>query len=253
MRKNMTRIRAVSLDLDNTLWEAESVLLAAEKEMRSWLAANVPNVLSQLSREKLAHYKQSAIAQRPELRHRVSEIRIAVLYQALRDANYPEAESHALAAAAFQVFYVARQKVTLFDSVPSLLQSLSRDYQLISITNGNANPDIIGLSPYFLFSLSAESEGVGKPDPKIFHNALARLSLSADEVVHVGDHLIDDVAGAAGVGMKTVWLNMAVQDFAASFQLTEGSQLADGSQAQDCPADAVIRCISQLPGAISSL
>jgi putative hydrolase of the HAD superfamily len=60
----------------------------------------------------------------------------------------------------------------------------------------------------------------------------------AEVVLHVGDHLTDDVAGAAGVGMKTVWLNSDPQ--------------ASASQ-QAVAANAVISCISELPGIIASL
>src|SRR5262245_51074790 len=46
--------------------------------------------------------------------------------------------------------------------------------------------------------------GVRKPAPAIFENALAQLGLDPLEAVFVGDRLVDDIAGAAGVGMSTV-------------------------------------------------
>jgi len=45
---------------------------------------------------------------------------------------------------------------------------------------------------------------VGKPDPPLFHMALARLALPADAVAMVGDSLPSDISGARAVGMRTV-------------------------------------------------
>lgn len=35
-----------------------------------------------------------------------------------------------------------------------------------------------------------------KPDPFVFHRVLERLQLPPADVLHVGDSLVDDVAGA---------------------------------------------------------
>jgi HAD superfamily hydrolase (TIGR01509 family) len=43
-----------------------------------------------------------------------------------------------------------------------------------------------------------------KPDPLPFRRALAALGAAADDAVHVGDRPGKDVAGAAGVGMRAV-------------------------------------------------
>ena len=46
-----------------------------------------------------------------------------------------------------------------------------------------------------------------KPSPRIFQQALAVLGLRADEVLHVGDSLSADVAGARAAGITAVWVN----------------------------------------------
>lgn len=46
-----------------------------------------------------------------------------------------------------------------------------------------------------------------KPDPELFHEALSRYRLKPDEVIHVGDSLTSDVAGAQGAGIRAVWVN----------------------------------------------
>ena len=49
--------------------------------------------------------------------------------------------------------------------------------------------------------------GYGKPDPRIFQDALADLGIQPDHAAHVGDSLPSDVAGAQASGLMTVWVN----------------------------------------------
>jgi putative hydrolase of the HAD superfamily len=46
--------------------------------------------------------------------------------------------------------------------------------------------------------------GMRKPHPAIFRAALERLEVGPGEAVFVGDSLVNDVAGAAALGMRTV-------------------------------------------------
>jgi HAD superfamily hydrolase (TIGR01549 family) len=49
--------------------------------------------------------------------------------------------------------------------------------------------------------------GFIKPHPEIFRIALTQSNLRAEEVIFVGDSYQQDILGAKGAGMKTVWLN----------------------------------------------
>ncbi|MGI0150139.1 MAG: HAD family hydrolase [Thermoplasmata archaeon] len=65
--------------------------------------------------------------------------------------------------------------------------------------------DAIGIGRYFRFRAYSDELRVRKPDPAIFEAALAGLDMPPDEVVHIGDDVTADVAGAAEIGMRTVW------------------------------------------------
>jgi FMN phosphatase YigB (HAD superfamily) len=54
--------------------------------------------------------------------------------------------------------------------------------------------------------------GVRKPRPEIFEAALAALGVTPGEALHVGDNLEADVAGAAALGIRTVWITRCVAD-----------------------------------------
>lgn len=59
------------------------------------------------------------------------------------------------------------------------------------------------------FDVVVTSEAVRayKPDAAPFLTALQKLGLRPGEVLHVGDSLREDVAGARGAGMRTAWVN----------------------------------------------
>jgi 2-haloacid dehalogenase len=55
--------------------------------------------------------------------------------------------------------------------------------------------------------VTSQDVGAYKPSPLVFQRALALLGLRAEEVLHVGDSLSADVAGARATGIAAVWVN----------------------------------------------
>ena len=45
-----------------------------------------------------------------------------------------------------------------------------------------------------------------KPEEAIFRRALDELNISADRVLHVGDSLHSDIAGASAMGISAAWI-----------------------------------------------
>jgi 2-haloalkanoic acid dehalogenase type II len=56
---------------------------------------------------------------------------------------------------------------------------------------------------------SSEEAGACKPDPKIFHHALAKAGCEAGAVLFIGDSIEADVAGGRTLGMTTVLIREA--------------------------------------------
>jgi putative hydrolase of the HAD superfamily len=57
--------------------------------------------------------------------------------------------------------------------------------------------------------LSSARVGAAKPDPAIFHAALALAGVAAEQAVHVGDSPLQDVEGAKAAGVAAVLLRRA--------------------------------------------
>lgn len=66
---------------------------------------------------------------------------------------------------------------------------------------------MFGLQSYLDVALASLEEGVEKPDPRLFRIALERLGTEPSDTVHVGDHPVDDVAGAESAGIRPILLD----------------------------------------------
>lgn len=82
------------------------------------------------------------------------------------------------------------------------LAQLAEKWPLVAITNGNAQPELFGLSDYFRFVLRAGPDGRSKPFADMYHLAAERLALPLGQILHVGDDLTTDVAGSIRCGMQ---------------------------------------------------
>lgn len=98
-----------------------------------------------------------------------------------------------------------------FLNLNRMLEDLeSNNIILGMITNGKGqfqmdNIEALGIRKYFHTILISESEGLKKPDPRIFKKALKNLGVSAQETLFVGDHPVNDVGAAQKIGMQAVW------------------------------------------------
>ena len=77
------------------------------------------------------------------------------------------------------------------------------------VSNADTDPLMAAISRHRLrFDAVATSESVRayKPDPAIFLAAANRLGIQPKDLIHVGDSLHSDVAGAAVAGVGAVWI-----------------------------------------------
>lgn len=65
------------------------------------------------------------------------------------------------------------------------------------------------LSERFRWVITSVDAGARKPEPAFFRYALGRCGLGQEDVLFVGNQLNADIAGAARVGIRTVWLSDA--------------------------------------------
>lgn len=201
---DVSRIKAISLDLDDTLWPIWPTIERAEKALHEWLVVNAPMAAALFSSPSaLREIRDSMATTRPDLKNDLSALR----RESIRLALYRAGENPLMAEAAFDVFFAERQRVTLFEDAQPSLQYLAGRFPLVTISNGNADVAQVGLGAYFRATISAREFGVGKPDPRIFHAAAGAVDLEPEDILHVGDDATLDALGAINAGMQAAWVN----------------------------------------------
>lgn len=202
-------IKAISFDLDDTLWDIWPVVERAEALLHDWLSARYPRITEQFTPLELRGLCGEISTRDPEHAHDRTWLRQQALLLAAQRSGYAQFD----VAGAFAVFFIARNAVELFPEVRPTLQRLKSRYSLVTLSNGNADLRMIGIDRLFDFSLSATDVGAAKPHPALFIEACRRLALHPAQIVHVGDDPEHDVLGAAHAGLRTVWLNRNQQNW----------------------------------------
>jgi 2-haloalkanoic acid dehalogenase type II len=200
-------IRAVTLDLDDTLWACEPTLLRAERLTLEWLTERVPEVIAPWSIERLRERRMAIHAARPELKHDFVTIRRLALQEVFREAGADDGQSAPIIEGSLDVYMTGRNQVELYPEVRACLERLSAHYRIASLSNGNACLVQIGLDHLFHAMIAAHSHGASKPDAALFHIACRELGCKPEEAVHLGDDIELDVRGARGAGLHAVWMN----------------------------------------------
>jgi putative hydrolase of the HAD superfamily len=196
-------IRALSLDLDDTLWPIGPAIVQAEQALDDWLRAHCPDVAAAWPADSLRELRERTWLAHPHLAHDFTELRKISLRAALQPHGY--GESHV--ERAFEAFFDARNRVSLYPDAGPALERLSARWPIASLTNGNADLDRIGIGAHFAVRVCARTTGAAKPEAAIFARAASELGVPAAQIAHVGDDAELDVLGAQRAGMIGVWLN----------------------------------------------
>jgi putative hydrolase of the HAD superfamily len=196
-------LRAITLDLDDTLWPSAPAIAAAEAKLHEWLEREAPRVAAALPPPEFMKFRRAMALELPHIAHDFTALRHAALTRAL-DLH---GERAALADAAMEIFLAARSAVELYPDVIEALERLSSRYPLVALSNGNADIELAGVGRYFTATVNARTAGCAKPDRRIFHAACERVTSQPQEVLHVGDHPDLDVRAALAAGLRAGWMN----------------------------------------------
>jgi putative hydrolase of the HAD superfamily len=196
-------VRAICLDLVNTLWDVTPVLVRAECIMADWLASRYPRIPERFAPARIVELRAALALEQPHRAHDFTFLRRETLARIAHECGY----ERDIAGDAFAIWHAARNEVTPFLDVLPALGQLASTHRLATLTNGNADLAAIGLSGHFEVNLAAAALGCAKPDVRAYERLADALSLDPAEVLFVGDEPLADVAGPRNAGMQTAWVN----------------------------------------------
>lgn len=226
-------IKVISFDLDDTLWAVQPVIDEANRRLYTWYQQHAPRFTERFSLNDFSELQQQAHQHYPEHAYSVTKVRQNMIHLGLTEAGYEGEERATLAEQSFAVFLAARNEVSFFEHALTMIETLHPDYQLGALTNGNADINRVGLDRYFDFAIHADHIGIGKPDSRMFKALLDLTDTSPAEVLHVGDSLEHDVAGAKQSGVHSLWVNLNNQPVGTALK-----------------ADIEVSCLSDIPAAV---
>lgn len=200
------RVKAISFDGDMTMWDFEKVMRHALAVVLNLLRGRVPGrSTEELTVDMMVRIRDEVAAGLKGTAVDLREIRLRGFQKTLEVAGCPD---ETLARELTALYRKHRyEDVDLYPDAVFCLERLRAHYVLGLLSNGMGFPDRCWLSEHFRFVVFAPDVGVEKPDPAIFQAACREAGCEPAELVHIGDSLEDDVAGANRVGAVSVWLN----------------------------------------------
>ena len=207
-------LRAVAFDLDNTLWDVGPVIVRAEQRLQEWLREHCPRITERVSIEEMRAAREQLARSEPHNAHDFTYLRLTALATHARECGYGDE----MAQRAFEVFFAARNELQPYADVQPALERLRRRYMLASLSNGNADLELIGLAPLFSVSLNARQIGAAKPHPRCFQQLVRDLRLEPRNILYVGDDPFLDVEAARAAGLRTAWMNRSQEPWPSNLQ-----------------------------------
>lgn len=231
--RRLTAVKAISFDLDDTLYNNRPIMQAIEKKMLAYFievfAALLSDVSPELTPEQTlepkpvfdgrfwAPYRQQAIKENSELSHDVVRVRYETYRLGFLAHNVSVEEAKQHAQAGLDYFIRLRSNFTVPKASHDLLANLSKQFPLVAISNGNVNTKTLGIDHYFQHIYHAgfqsddgptESEHLlrQKPAADMFTLVCQQLDILPEELLHVGDCGYADIHGALNAGCQTAWL-----------------------------------------------
>ena len=200
------KIRMITFDLDDTLWDNVPTITKAEIETRKWIENKVGKI-DWGDLNDFLNLREELIKEDESIKWDISKLRKEIFKRKLAHIT-PEKYRNKLVEDAFAVFISRRHEVKLFDGVEIALKQLSKNFLLGVLTNGNADIFRFNIGKYFSFSVSSLEAKNSKPNRAHFDRAIEIMeNIKFDEILHIGDHQVNDILAAYNLGIESLWFN----------------------------------------------
>lgn len=199
-------IKVLSFDGDMTLWDFEKVMRHSLSVTLAELRRHISGQASAgLTVDRMIEIRNSAAVELKGKIINLEKIRFHAFKRTLESIGCPD---NTLATHLNDLYLKHRfEDIKLYPDAIPVLDILRSDFTIGLLSNGNGYPEKCGLPDRFSFVVFSQDVGVEKPDAEMFLTVCRYAGCDPCELMHIGDSLESDVAGANGVGAVSVWLN----------------------------------------------
>ncbi len=202
---DLEQITVISFDADGTLWDFLKVMRHSLKYVLEAITEIDPESASLLDIDKMIRIRNKVANDLKGIIINLEEVRLRAFRETLQVIKRPNDE---LAKYLNEIYLKHRfEDIELYEDVIPTLNALKKKHTLGILSNGNSYPELCGLDEMFQFTVFSQDYGMEKPDPLIFEVALKEANCTKQQVIHIGDSLESDIAGANNAGIKCVWVN----------------------------------------------
>ena len=215
--KKSKEIKLITFDLDDTLWDNMPIITRAEIDTRKYIEERVGKI-EWGDLNDFLNLREELIKEDPSIAWDISKLRKEIFRKKLAYVK-PQSLRDKIVEEAFTIFINKRHEIQLFDGVENALSELSNKYILGVLTNGIADVYRFDFGKYFKFSISSLEAKNSKPNRAHFDKALEEVeNIAFDEIIHIGDHQINDILFASKLGIESLWFNKNNVDWEQEFE-----------------------------------
>ena len=202
-------IKAITFDIDDTLWDNAPVMARLEPAHYGWLDSRIHHA-QRVPLDEYRRRRQAFSEAHPDISGNHTAVRRHVLHQIVCEQGIKEPLATQLTERTIHYMLALRHQVEPYEEAEALLETLAQHYPLAVITNGNVDMRRLPLGRHFSAIFNAGELGMSKPSAAVFRTALAALGehISPEEALHVGDSWAHDALAAHGAGMKAAWIDV---------------------------------------------
>jgi HAD superfamily hydrolase (TIGR01549 family) len=200
--------------LEAILFDAYGTLLRADART---LHRELPRLLG-VDRRSWLEFVRNDLLVHPFADH-------AVFARHICDVMVPE-HAEALEKACIELVERELGKVERNEGVLSLLSFLKRRGLKLGVVSNLSSTykdpiDTLGLTEFFDVVMYSCDEGITKPDPEVYRRACRKLDVAPENVLFVGDSLLNDVVAPREFGMHVVHVGSNSEGFASIEQVSD--------------------------------
>jgi HAD superfamily hydrolase (TIGR01662 family) len=133
--------------------------------------------------------------------------------QVMEKFGYDHLETSEIEEAVYHFYILSEKQWTPRESVNEVLDGLrTQGYRMALISNAGDTPNVqrllekASLTDYFEPTLVSATEGIRKPHVGLYQKIVAAWHFSPDQIVMIGDSLMEDILGAQRSGIHQIWM-----------------------------------------------